>query len=101
MKKGVIQFFLLLIAIISIHAIKILRKPAIKGEISPAKNVKNVLLISGDDSVKTNVVNGSFSPSVSPGFWKLIIKTNKSNIVFPTIETVEGTNNDLGKIRLE
>jgi hypothetical protein len=88
-------------AIFSIHAIKIMRRPAIRGEISPARNVKNVILISGDDSVHTSVINGAFSASVSPGSWKLIIKTSKNNIVIPAIETNQGVNSDLGKIRLE
>jgi|HubBroStandDraft_6_1064221.scaffolds.fasta_scaffold287724_2 hypothetical protein len=101
MKGGIFQLGLLLFAVFSIHAIRIIRTPSIKGQVLPAKNVKNVLLVSGHDSVKTNIVNGIFNASVSPGLWTVIIRTNNTNIIFPSVEAVEGVNNDLGKIRLE
>jgi hypothetical protein len=70
---GVVQLCFLIISITGIHAIKIMRTPSIKGKVSPAKNVKEVVMISRKDSVKASVENGAFNVAVSPGIWKVII----------------------------
>jgi|SRR5580704_6306328 hypothetical protein len=94
----------ILLVISSLHAIKIMRSPSIKGVIIPENKLKNIWMVQGRDSTEVNNEDGSFNVKVKPGVWKIIINTKETyqkTAVLYQIEATEGKNIDLGEINLQ
>jgi hypothetical protein len=78
-------------------------QPAIVGSISPADGVESVWAVSKTDSVKAVVINtGSFSMSVRPGIYKVIVdaKAPYKDVVLSNID-VKDQLMDVGEIVLQ
>jgi hypothetical protein len=75
----------------------------IVGKVAPQDAVELIWAISGQDTVKTSLVAGSFALQVKPGNYKVVIdaKDPYKDWVMENVAIAEGETRDLGEIALE
>ncbi len=101
MRRGLLELCLIIIAVIGIHAERLLHNGTIEGRISPAAASSSIIAVRGSDSVKVISNNGHFGTDLRPGDWKLIFASEYNGI--PTekkVQVLEGQRVNLGEIRL-
>ena len=102
MKKTLATLIVIVIAVASLHAVRVMRQSTISGKISPADAVEVVIAINGTDSLKLKPSEGAFSFIVQPGAWKVWIDAN-----MPSKDTtlgavgLEGDPTELGALTLQ
>jgi len=102
MRRGLLELCLIIIAVIGIHAERLLHNGTIEGRISPAIATPSIIAVRGSDSVNVISNNGHFGTDLRPGDWKLIFASSEYNAV-PTekrVQVLEGQRINLGEIRL-
>ncbi len=102
MRKALLELCLLILAIASIHTIRVIRGGFINGKLYPGTQAESIMAINGSDSVKAVSKNGYFGMKVRPGIWKVVvgIKKANNNVVRENLEVNEGQNVNLGEIKL-
>lgn len=92
----------LIIAVASLHAVRVMQQSSIKGKISPADAAEIVVAINGTDSLKVKPSDGNFSFIVKPGAWKVWVDAkNPHKDVTVDADVKEGQTADLGEIKLQ
>lgn len=102
MKKTVATLIVLIIAVASLHAVRVMQQSSITGKISPSDGADVVVAINGTDSLKVKPANGGFSFIVKPGSWKVWVDS-KGHYKEATIDVAvkEGQTSELGEIKLQ
>jgi hypothetical protein len=103
MKKSILTFLAVCIAIISLHAFRTSQTSGIKGMIRPADAIVSfVWAISGTDSVKVQPAKGEFALAVKAGTWKIIVDADApyKDAVLENVVVKDGTITDVGEIKL-
>ncbi len=102
MRRGMLELCLIIVAVIGIHAERLLHNGSIEGRISPATPSPSVVAVRGGDSVRVISSEGHFGMELQPGEWKIIIGSNDLNIprTEKNIQVTEGKRIDLGEIRI-
>lgn len=92
----------LVIAVASLHAVRVMQQSSIKGKISPADAAEVVVAFNGTDSLKVKPSDGSFSFIVKPGAWKVWVDA-RSPYKDATVDAdvKEGQTAELGEIKLQ
>ncbi len=103
MRNAAVQLSLLLIAITSIHAVRMMRSSSLQGKVYPANGVGDIRAIRGKDSVNIMSTEGDFYMYLLPGRWKVVVdgRYPYKSIFFNNIEVRKGVTVDLGKISLQ
>lgn len=103
MKRSIISTGLLAVSVAAIFSFGHFQS-AIVGSVSPADGVESVWAVSKTDSVKAVLINtGSFSMTVRPGVYKLIVdaKSPYKDVVLPNVDVKEDQPMDVGEIVLK
>jgi hypothetical protein len=103
MRRGFLELCLIIVAVIGIHAERLMHNGSIEGRITPAHSSPSVIAVRGNDSIKVSSKNGHFGVDLRPGDWKLIFALKEFNS-YPTeknVQVLEGQRVDLGEIRLK
>ena len=102
MRRGMLELCLIIIAVIGIHAERMLHSGSVVGRIIPNSNSPFVIAVKGSDSVRTFSSYGRFGMELQPGTWKLIFTDRTKSGVFgeKKIQILEGQRTNLGDIRL-
>ena len=103
MRNAMVQLWLVIIGITSIHAVRLLETSSFHVRVSPAEASDKVWAIQGHDSLEmTNVHGEYYLRSINPGHWQIVVtstlpyrNTQRGMTVKP------GTDTDLGEIRLQ
>jgi hypothetical protein len=102
MKKTMATLIVLIIAVASLHAVRVMQQSSIAGKISPSDGAEIVVAINGTDSLKVKPADGGFSFIVKPGSWKIWVDAkNPHKDVTLDAEAKEGQTTDLGEIKLQ
>lgn len=102
MKKTVATLIAIIVAVASLHAVRVMRQSNIKGKVYPAEAVDVVVAINGTDSLKVKPTEGDFNFVVKPGAWKLYVRTKSPwKAVTLDADAKEGETTNLGEIKLE
>jgi hypothetical protein len=101
--KKVIAYCAVLILTIMTLAADAGTQSSITGKLKPVDGAESLWLVSGKDSVKHAIVAGSFSISVNPGIYKLVIdsKSPYQDVLMENLEVKPGMTLDLGEIFLK
>jgi hypothetical protein len=102
MRRGLLELCLIIVAVIGIHAERMLHSGSVVGRILPTYSSPYVIAVRGNDSVRAFSSYGRFGMELQPGTWKLIFTDNSMNSVFgeKKIQVLEGQRVNLGDIRL-
>ena len=103
MKKTRTALLGLAIATAGLFSFYSLQTASIKGRVTPADSGVRAWAISGTDTLRTNVSQGSFEfPRAKAGTYRLIIeaKAPYQNIAKDSVEVVDGQTTDVGEITL-
>ena len=103
MRNAAVQLCFLMIAITSVHAVKILQSSSLQGKVYPASSVDNVWAIKGKDSINSKSNDGDFYLALDPGYWKIVVSAKYPfrSVLFDNVEVKKGRTVDLGKISLQ
>lgn len=101
MKKTLATFIAVVVMVIALHAFRVMKQSGIQGSLAPAHRADVIWAINNGDTLKTRHDDGTFSFTVKPGTWKLVVKGSASfeDVVVYTIAE-EGKIADLGEIKL-
>lgn len=101
MKKTFITFIVIVIAVASLHAVRVMQQSYITGKILPVDAAGIVVAINGTDSIKVKPSEGGFSFIVAPGTWTIWVDAKRpykcSSI---NANVAEGQTTRLGEIKL-
>jgi hypothetical protein len=102
MRRGLLELVLIIIAVIGIHAERILHNGFVEGRISPVNPSSSVIAVRGNDSLKITSHEGHFGMDLQPGDWKLIFASTQINAIpmEKNIQVLEGQRVNMGEIRL-
>lgn len=98
-----VQLFLVIIGITSIHAVRLLQTSSFHVRMYPSNGADHVWAIQGKDTLEMTNVNGEYIlRSINPGSWQLAIEANDPyrDARFEINDIKSGTDVDLGAIRL-
>ena len=103
MKKTLATLIVIVIAVASLHAVRVMRQSTISGRISPTDAAEVVIAINGTDSLKIKPAEGGgFSFIVQPGPWKVWIDAKKPyKDATLDADVKEGQTTQLGEIKLQ
>ncbi len=102
MKKTMATLIVLIIAVASLHAVRVMQQSSIAGKISPSDGADVVVAINGTDSLKVKPSDGGFNFIVKPGSWKIWVDAkNPHKDVTLDAEVKEGQITNLGEIKLQ
>ncbi|WP_315822631.1 carboxypeptidase regulatory-like domain-containing protein [Paraflavitalea speifideaquila] len=73
MKKTIATLVVIIIAVFSLHAVRVMHQSSITGKISPSDGAEVVIAINGTDSLKLKSADRGFSFIVKPGAWKVLV----------------------------
>lgn len=103
MKKTVLTLFIVILAVVFLHAFRAFQQPVISGSIYPKEAVKQIVAVNGNDSViglpdKT----GLFAVNVKPGTWKLVVEAKQpyKTVVMESVKAREGEGTNVSVITL-
>jgi hypothetical protein len=85
-------------------AFKVLEGGSISGKVIPEDGATEAWAITGSDTVKATIADGTFSiQPVKPGTYTVIInaKAPYKNAILPDVKVEEGKVTDFGEIKLE
>ena len=102
MRRGMLELSLIIVAVIGIHAERMLHSGSVVGRIMPNSNAPFVIAVKGNDSVRTFSSYGRFGMELQPGTWKIIFTDKAMSGIFgeKKIQILEGQRTNLGDIRL-
>ena len=104
MKKLSLNFLMLAGLLFALVAFTFIKESGITGKISPADGASEVLAVSGADTLRTGVNNGSFvfSP-VKPGTYTIWVKAKApyKDTSVEDVAVVDSAVTDIGEIKLE
>lgn len=103
MKKNLFTLGAVVLAVCGAHAFAHFQANGISGKVKPADAVDMVWAIQGTDSSKTAPVNGTFTLTVKPGQYQVIVdaKQGYKDVVMDRITVEPGKTTDLGEINIE
>lgn len=103
MKKTLFTLFATILTVAGLHAFRIMQSSSVSGKVVPSNASETIWAISGSDSIKANVLGGSFTFNAKPGIWKLFVdgKEPFNDAVLEKVDVKEGQNTDVGEIRLQ
>ena len=103
MKRTIGTLFVSAVAFAGLISFRAVQDSAITGKVTPPDGVEYVWAISGTDSLKATATDGSFSLTVKPGTYKVVVdaKDPYKDAVLENVEVKDGQNSDLGEIRLQ
>ncbi|RYY61671.1 MAG: carboxypeptidase regulatory-like domain-containing protein [Chitinophagaceae bacterium] len=101
MKKKLVFLSILAIALVTAFAFRPVQ-PTITGKVSPADAADMVWAINSTDSAKTTISSGSFSFTVKPGKYRIVVdaKEPRRDVILDNIE-VGNQPVDLGEIVIQ
>jgi hypothetical protein len=91
-------------AAIGLFAFTSIKSGSIKGSIAPAKSATSAFAVSGTDTVRAMIDNGSFNINdVKPGTYKLVIEAMPpfKNFEKEGVTVADGQSTDVGEISLQ
>ena len=103
MKKTVLTLFIVILAVVFLHAFRAFQQPVISGSIYPKEAVKQVVAFNGKDSVISIPDKaGLFAVNVTPGVWKLIVEAKEpyKTVVMESVKAREGEGTNIAVITL-
>jgi hypothetical protein len=102
MKKAIVCCTVLALCLATLPAFTEVQS-SITGKVKPPDGTEAIWLVSGKDSSRVSVVTGSFSVSVNPGIYKLVIdaKSPFQDLYMENLEVKPGMTLDLGEIFLK
>ena len=103
MKKSVLTFLIVCIAVISLHAFRSFQTSGIKGMVAPADAIVTyVWAINGIDSIKVQPVKGEFALGVKAGNYKIIVDADApyKDAIIENVVVKDAVITDVGEIRL-
>lgn len=103
MKKTLFTLCATILTVAMLHAFRLMQSSSISGKIIPPEGAELVLATTGNDSMRTTIMNGAFVFTAKPGTWKITIKgiAPFKDAVLERVDVKEGQNTDLGEIRLQ
>lgn len=104
MKLTRIDFAGLLIAVLILSAFVFLEGGYIKGKVVPAENAARAFAISGTDTIRTSISNGSIQISkLKAGVYQLWIEATApyQHKLIPDVNVKDNEITDVGEIQLE
>lgn len=104
MKKVSVSIFALVIAAITIFSFRSMEGGSITGKVSPLDGASLAWAIYGADTLKADVLDGTFNvQGAKAGIYTVIIgaKTPFKNVTISDVRVEEGRVTDLGEIKLE
>jgi hypothetical protein len=103
MKRFLMLFGIILIAMLTIFAWNRREVTAITGRVNPIDGANSAWAIGGRDSAASNIVNGNFSFSLKPGIYKVVVNGIEpyKDAVLENISVKEGQTVDVGEIMLQ
>ena len=103
MKKSLLTFLIVCIAVISLHAFRSLQTSGIKGMVIPADAIVTyVWAINGIDTIKVQPVKGEFALGVKAGNYKLVVDADApyKDAIIDNVVVKDAVITDVGEIRL-
>jgi lauroyl/myristoyl acyltransferase len=104
MKNAMVQLGLVMIGIVSIHAVKLLQTSTIHARISPATAAEKVWAIHGKDSLRMMSDAGGhyYFVTLHPGSWDLKVDARKpyKDIIVKSVDVRPGMEKDMGEFTL-
>jgi len=91
-------------AALGLFAFTIVKTGSIKGTVAPSASATKAFAVSGMDTVKATIDNGSFNISdVKPGTYKLVIEAMPpyKNFEKEGVTVADGQSTDVGEITLQ
>ncbi len=103
MKRFIILCGIIFSGILAIYAFRNKNQTSIIGRVTPIDGANVAWAISGRDSASSNIVNGTFSFSVKPGIFKVIVDAVEpyKDAILENINVKEGQTVDVGEIFLQ
>lgn len=103
MKKTIATLIVIIIAVASLHAVRVMQQSSITGKVSPSDGAEVIVAINGTDSLKVKPNDdGGFSFIVKPGSWKVWVDArNPYKDATLDADVKEGQTADLGEIKLQ
>ena len=98
-----VQLFLVIIGVSSIHAVRLLQTSSFHVKMYPSDGADRVWAIQGKDSLEMTNVNGEYIlRSINPGHWQISVEASEpyQDARFNVSDIKPGTDMDLGQIRL-
>ena len=103
MKHVIISFAIILLLIVSLYGFRNNEQTSIIGRVNPLDGANSAWAVGGRDSATSNIVNGTFSFSVKPGMYKVVVDAVEpyKDAVLENISVKEGQTINLGEIMLQ
>jgi hypothetical protein len=104
MKAKYFDFTAMLLAVLLLSAFAFQNGGAIKGKVVPAENALHAVAIFGTDTIKTNILAGSFDLSkLKPGIYQVWIEAIApyQHKLIPDVSVKDNEITNLGEIQLE
>ena len=102
--KKIAAFTASLAMVFALFAFTALKNGSIKGSVSPSASATSVYVVSGMDTMRTNIQNGAFEiGQVKPGTYKLVIEATApyKNFEKEGVVVNEKKATDVGEITLQ
>lgn len=104
MKKLSLNFLMVAGLLFALVSFTLIKESGIIGKISPADGASEVLAVSGTDTLKTVVSNGTFvfSP-IKPGTYTIWVRAKAPyrDTSVENVAVIDSTITDIGEIKLE
>jgi len=103
MKRSLLTGGILLSGIVGLYAFHTVNQAAISGTVTPPEGATAVWAVNGSDSTSGNISNGSFSISVKPGTYKLVVDAKEpyKDVSLENIQVSDTAATNVGEIKLE
>lgn len=104
MKNPILNLLLISGLVLGVLAFTLVREGGIRGRISPAETVAQVLAITGTDTLRTDVASGRFSfANIKKGTYTLWIKTTLpyKDTTVEQVAVIDSAVTDVGEIKLQ
>jgi len=102
MKRFIVSFGIILLVILSAYAFH-KDQTSIIGRVNPLDGANSAWAVGGRDSSTSTIVNGTFTFSVKPGIYKVVVDAIEpyKDAVLENISVKEGQTVNLGEIMLQ
>ena len=103
MKRFIVYFGVILLLILSAYTFQNTDQTSITGRVNPLDGANSAWAVGGRDSSTSAIVNGTFSFSVKPGIYKVVVDAIEpyKDAVLENISVKEGQTVNLGEIMLQ
>jgi hypothetical protein len=99
-----LSFLMVMGLVLGMLAFTFIKNGGIQGKVSPADGAAQVLAVSGTDTLKTEINNGSFTFSaVKPGTYTVWVKAKApyKDTSVENVAVVDSATTDVGEIKLQ